>query len=357
MPINGVETIIYGVEDVENATRFLVDFGLRVVEQSSEESRFELAEGSSVIVRPLDRAKVAGTSLTGYGVHETIWGVTDGKSLEMLVAGLAVDREVRRDADGTAHFLADDGLAIGLRVFNKRHVNGAPDPVNSLHSINRINSHRKWYTRARPKTIQHVVFNTPDPDLSWAFYRDRLGFRLSDVQVNFGIFGRGDACTDHHNIYFLNAKLPFPRLTGEMQFNHVNYGVESIDEVMVGANYMERKGWPRSLVGLGRHRIASSVFLYLPSPLGGDAEYGADSDALDESWTPRTWNASFGYFSWAANLGPHMMDEAPWEVQYTEGEAPGARGATRAIPAGPEAEAGTVPVHPHLDEPPAQAAE
>lgn len=357
MAINGIETVVYGVEDVERATRFLIDFGLPLAERGEHESRFELAEGSTVLVKPLADAKVDGTSLNGYGVHETIWGVTDERSLEKLVADLSRDRDVRRDPDGTAHCLADDGLAIGLRIYNKRRVNGAPDPVNSLHTINRLNIHRKWYTRARPKTIQHVVFNSPDPDASWAFYRDRLHFRLSDVQVSFGIFARGDACTDHHNVYFLNAKLPFPQLTGEMTFNHVNYGVESIDEVMVGANYMERRGWPKSLVGLGRHRIASSVFLYLPSPLGGDAEYGADSDALDESWTPRTWNARFGYFSWAQNLPPHMADEADWDVAYTEGEAPGAKGSPRAVPVGPEAEQGIASVHPHISDPVRHAAE
>ena len=40
----------------------------------------------------------------------------------------------------------------------------------------------------------------------------QLGFRLSDIQEGFGVFARADGATDHHNIYFLNANLPFPGL-------------------------------------------------------------------------------------------------------------------------------------------------
>ena len=167
-----------------------------------------------------------------------------------------------------------------------------------------------------------MVYQTPDPDASWAFYRDRLGFRLSDIQKGFGFFGRADGANDHHNIYFLNAFLPFPGLDGKLRFDHVNFGVEDIDEVMVGANYMERKGWPKSDWGLGRHRIASSVFMYLPCPTGGKAEYGADSDMLDDAWVPRVWNPMFGFFSFMHNLPPFAMDAAPWEWEYAPGYTP-----------------------------------
>ncbi len=91
---------------------------------------------------------------------------------------------------------------------------------------------------------------------------------------------------------------------------------------MVGANYMERKGWAKSTWGLGRHRIASSGFLYLPYPAGGEAEYGANSDALDDSWVPRTWNSQFCTMSFMHNLQPWIFDETPWEIKYVEGTTP-----------------------------------
>jgi hypothetical protein len=170
-----------------------------------------------------------------------------------------------------------------------------------------------------------VVFQVPDTELAWAFYRDRLNFRLSDIQRTFGVFGRANGTNDHHNIYFLNASLPFEGMDGKARFDHVNFCVEDLDEVMVGANYMERKGWPKSTWGLGRHRIASSIFMYLPCPTGGQAEYGADSDVLDDNWVPRSWNPLFGFVSFVHNIPPFMMDAAPWDVQFVEGHTPPAR--------------------------------
>lgn len=320
--INGIETVVYGVDDVAVCTRYFVDFGLPLIEQSDGFAHFRLDEGSNVVIRHVNDPAIPKSSLNGTGAHEVIWGVRTQEGMDRLLKELAVDRDIRRDTDGTAHCLTDDGLAIGFRLFTKTPVVSSVDPINSPGNINRVNQLRKWRARARPKTIQHVVFHTPNFEKSWAFYRDRLGFRLSDIQRTFGIFGRADGARDHHNIYFINANLPFPGMDGTHRFDHVNYGVDDVDECMIGANYMQRKGWPPSEWGLGRHRIASSIFMYLPAPTGGQAEYGADSDCIDDSWVPRSWNPMFGFFSFISNMKPFMMDAAPWEVDLVEGYTP-----------------------------------
>ncbi|MES2260975.1 MAG: VOC family protein [Pseudomonadota bacterium] len=320
--INGIHTIVYGVDDVALCTRYFDDFGLPLLESNEHFSHFQLDEGSNVIIRNIKDPAIPKSNLVGTGVHEVIWGVSSEDGLQRLLKDLGRDREINFDENGTGHCLSDDGLAIGFRVFHKKQVVSSVDPVNSPGNYNRINLHRRWRMRARPKTLQHVVFQVPDFEASWAFYRDRLGFRLSDIQRTFGIFCRADGTRDHHNIYFLNSNLPFPGFDGKHHFDHVNFGVDDIDEVMVGANYMERKGWPKSDWGLGRHRIASSAFLYLPSPTGGQAEYGADADCLDDTWIPRIWNPMFGFFSFITNMAPYMMDAAPWEVEYVEGYTP-----------------------------------
>nr|WP_237438269.1 VOC family protein [Alteraurantiacibacter buctensis] len=212
-----------------------------------------------------------------------------------------------------------------------------------------MNQHRKWKLKANPKTIEHVVYQVPDPQASWEWYRDNLDFRLSDVQEGFGVFARAPGTNEHHSIYWLKADLPFPGLDGKVRFNHVNYGVEDLDEVMVGANYMERRGWQKSIWGLGRHRIASSVFMYLPCPAGGDAEYGTDSDVLDDSWIPRTWNSRFGSMSFMHNLQPWIFDEAPWSVAYVDGATPArktqphAQQPSEVLPVSPTDAAGALP--------------
>lgn len=321
--INGVESIVYGVENLDLCVRYFTDFGLPLIEREEGRSAlFELEEGSSVIIRPLADAVVSGQQLVGYGVQQVIWGISDQKHFDRAVAKLSKVGELTFASDGTARFFDCDGIAMGLRLYPKKAIWGAVDPVNSYGNINRMNTHRKWRLKANPKTIQHVVFQVPDPEASWAWYRDNLDFRLSDIQQGFGIFARAPGANDHHNIYWLKADLPFPGLDGKTRFNHVNFGVEDLDEAMVGANYMERRGWQKSIWGLGRHRIASSVFLYLPCPAGGDAEYGTDSDMLDDSWVPRTWNARFGTMSFMHNLQPWIFDEAPWEVGYVDGSTP-----------------------------------
>lgn len=321
MAINGIETIIYGVDDVPLCTRFFEDFGLPLKGASAQESRFVLEEGSSVIIRPLDAAHVPGSEVVGIGVQEVILGVDSAENLEELVERVGTDRSVSRDPDGTAHFIAEGGLPLGLRVFAKRRVVTAPDPLNSPGSVNRLNRNRRYRRRAIPKVIQHVVFAVQDFERSFHFLQERLDFRISDYQPGFGIYSRCDGTNNHHNIFLLNAQLHLPGMDGKTRFHHTNFGVEDIDEIMVGANHMLRRGWDPSTLGLGRHRIDSALFYYLPCPAGGEAEYGADADYVDDAWVPRYWTSPlFGYAHYMHNLPAFLHEEPKWDVRYLDEE-------------------------------------
>ena len=334
MAIIGIETVRYCVEDIALCTRYFDDFGLPLHESSDVQTLFLLPNNSKLELRSLESAPIAGSKVVGPGVHEIIWGVDTEAALARLVDGLATDREIRTDEDGSVHFLSDDGIAMGLKVWrDRRDVVTATDPVNTPGNIQRLNAHRKWIARARPKYIQHVVFMSPDPEASFAFMRDRLNFRMSDHQRFFGIFARADGTTDHHNIYFLNAKAPLPGADGQVRFHHTNFGVTDLDEIMVGKNYMERRGWEPSGYGLGRHRIASSLFLYLPAPTGGEAEYGADSDALDDNWIPRTWDPMFGFAHWVHEMPAFWSQGADWDVGFVAAHAPSRGSVARYDPA------------------------
>jgi len=322
MAIIGIESLVYGVEDLQQSTRFFEDFGLSL-HQEGDFSVFKLEEGSRIILRHIDDPLLPQSSLIGFGVQETIWGVDTQDSLDSLSKILGQDRDLKIDEDGTVHFLTDCGLAMALRLFQKKAVLTAPDALNSPGRINRLNQHRKWRLRARPKVLQHVVFAVKDFEKTFNFMRDRLGFRLSDYQRTFGIYARADGCNNHHNIFFLNANLPLSGHDDNVRFHHANFGVEDIDEMMVGANYMERKGWEKSHFGLGRHRIDSGLFYYLPCPAGGEAEYGADADYVDDNWIPRDWEEpAFGFAHYVHNLPPFLQEEPGWVVKYLEGSVP-----------------------------------
>lgn len=324
MAIIGIQSLVYGVNDVKECTRFFVDFGLPLVSSSPEESVFRLDEGSEVRILPVNDKRLPECSLVGTGVREVVWGMDSAEAVQALAKDLSRDRQVKADEDGTIHFLSDCGLPLALRVFAKKPVVNSPDPVNAPGVVNRLNTHRKWHRRARPKTIQHVVFAVKDFRKTFEFFRDRLNFRLTDYQHTFGIYSRAERSNSHHNLFLLDAGLPFPEMDGNPRFHHANFGVEDIDEMMVGANYMERQGWPKSYLGLGRHRIDSALFFYLPCPTGGEAEYGTDGDFVDDRWIPREWPVPLFGFSHFVSKLPAWLSVAPeWQVNFLpDGELP-----------------------------------
>ncbi len=331
MPITGIETLIYGVEDVAECVRFFEDFGLPLKRHEGGTAQFILDEGSKVELRPITDPSLPATILQGTGVRETIWGVDTSESLDALVRGLQTDRDVRRDPDGTAHFHTDCGLAFGLRVYDKKRVIYAPDPLNAAGNPGRLNTSRKWRLRARPKVITHVVFCVEDYVKTYRFLEERLGFRLSEYQIRLGIYLRCDGANDHHNLFLLDMNAG--SAPGYPCFHHANFGVEDIDELMIGTNHMTRRGWNTGNLGQGRHRIASALFSYFKCPTGGEAEYGSDSDYIDDNYVPREWNALFGLQSWMTKQpdwirnsqiewhARHMTDGMPAHIR-SKGDLP-----------------------------------
>lgn len=317
MAIIGISTLVYGVDDVATSQNFFEDFGLPLEASSSSEAVFRLPEGSSVVIRPLGDPSLQGSGVEGAGVHQIVWGVSDDAALQALVADLSKDRELRHDADGTVYFSTDFGVLMGLRVFSRRPVLYAPEPSNAPGRIARLNQHRRWRERAFPKVISHAVFAIPAFEQGTRFMRERLGFKLSDEQVGFGMYLRADGANAHHNFLLLNASAPLPGMDGKLRFHHANFAVEDLDEIMVGANHMSRRGWEPSHFGLGRHRIDSALFYYLPCPAGGEAEYGADSDCVDDAWVPRQWpEPLFAYAHWVHDLPPFLRTPPKWKVDY-----------------------------------------
>lgn len=323
MAIIGIQSLVYGVEDIDISARFFEDFGLRPADGGEHHRRFTLPEGSQVVIRHRDDPLLPASSLIGDGVREVVWGVDSQAALQALVADLSGDRVVTPGTDGVFRFVTDFGLAMGLVLFSKLPVICAPDPVNAPGHVRRLNQHRKWRLRAYPRGIAHVVFAIPDYEAGYVFMRDRLGFRLSDDQRGFGMYLRADGTNNHHNLLLLNASAQFPGMDGKHRFHHANFAVEDIDEIMVGANHMLRQGWEASHLGLGRHRIDSALFYYIPCPAGGEAEYGADGDYVDDAWVPRQWTSPlFAFSHFVHNLPPFLMNPPAWDFHYITGIEP-----------------------------------
>ncbi len=323
MPINSIASLVYGVSDVSKSTAFFQDFGLTLESHSDSSATFRLPDGSSVIVRDEHDPKLPSSSIAGSGVREVIWGVENSDALAKIAESLLPDCETKQDEDETVHFETPFGIPMGLRKFQRNTVTCAPEPANVPGKTARLNSPRRWRVRAYPKGISHVVFAVPEYEAGAKFMRERLQFRLSDEQVGFGLYLRAPGSTNHHNFLFLNSNAPLPDMDGSVKFHHANFALEDLDEIMLGANYMARRGWPPSHFGLGRHRIDSALFYYLPCPAGGEAEYGADSDQIDDSWIPRRWPTPlFAYAHFVHNLPPFLEQEPEWRIEYLRDEVP-----------------------------------
>jgi catechol 2,3-dioxygenase-like lactoylglutathione lyase family enzyme len=314
MALLGIETLVYGVDDLDSCTRFYEDFGLTLTERDANASRFLLPEGSALILRHAGDPALPEPFLAASGPREIIWGVDSKESLDALVGDLRRDRAVTLDPDGTAHCRDEAGICIGFRVFARRPViASAAGAENNLGTVARWNQHRKWYDRARPRQINHVVFGVPDVDRAVAFYVGRLKFRVTDIMRGVGMFMRCDARHDHHNLFLFRAP--------KVLFSHVSFAVETIDELMIGASDMRQRGW-KSDAGLGRHRLSSLIFYYLTSPAGGQTEYSADSDYLTDEWKPRLWDPAFGQYHWLAAPKPDIEIARQGQVDFLEGPLP-----------------------------------
>lgn len=311
MAITGIKALSYRTDQLQASRVFFEEFGLGAPQGELERTRYTLADGASVHLLSAATAHFD----TPISV-ETIWGVDTADNLARLVDDLARDHDLHGDEHGDVHFVTADGLPLGLGVFQRKPVLYAPDPINAPGRIARLNQWRKWRTRAQPKTINHVVYGVDDYRASWEFFRHRLHFRLSDHSRGLGIFLRADGAPEHHNLFLANCHYHAPSAPS---FQHACFGVEDLDELMVGANHMARLGH-KSALGVGRHRIASALFYYLPCPAGGEAEYGADTDYVDDGWIPREWDPKFGFISWCANLPPFMHTEATRDVRLLESE-------------------------------------
>lgn len=311
MAITGVRSVTYRTDKVEEGRVFYEHFGLPSAPAPAGAARFVLADGAEVVLQT-----AADCLFTTEIAAETTWGVDTSDALARLADGLARDHTISVDAGGVHRFVTDFGLPVALATFQRKPVLNSPDPVNAPGNIQRLNQWRKWRARAQPKTINHVVYAVDDYAHAWSFFRHRLGFRLSDHSRGLGIFLRADGAPEHHSLFLLNADYHRP---SPQSFAHVCFGVEDIDELMAGANHMTRVGHP-SKMGLGRHRIASALFYYIDCPAGGEAEYGADTDYLDDGWVPREWDPKFGYIGWCANLPPFLQEEAAWDVRFLQSE-------------------------------------
>lgn len=287
MKILGVDTVVYGADDVATGIKYFDDWGVPAGDRGAHGADYKLPSGQTIRLRSSKDESLPAAIEAGSTAREIIWGVDEKAMLDKIGAELGRDREVKRDPDGTLHTTDAMGWGIGfkLAVSPTIGINGGSSTGGKL------NDPFQAPGRASPRRMGHVVFNVPrdKKDAMSAFYGDRLQFRFSDRSGNFGDFLRCAGSNEHHNLFMLYADKPM--------FNHVAFEVSGFDEIIVGGKHMEGKGW-KADSRPGRHILGSNLFWYFKNPSGGKTEYFADMDLLDDSWKTRVWDKHPGFAFW-----------------------------------------------------------
>jgi catechol 2,3-dioxygenase-like lactoylglutathione lyase family enzyme len=299
MKISRIESMVYGVEDLEAGIRYFEDWGVPLARRGKNGADFRLPSGQTIVLRPASDPALPPTAESGSTLRELVWGVEDASSLKAIAKELSRDREVKADKDGTLHARDECGYAIAFRQTRpaKKTAKKVPPRMNRPFDPER---------RARPQRAGHVVYKTRLTDLAAAsrFYQDRLGFRLSDATPG-GDFLRCPRTNDHHSLFLLARP-------DRREFDHIAFEVGGFDEIVLGGRFMQQRGWSADSP-VGRHVLGSNLFWYFNNPCGGRTEYFADMDQLNDKWKPRVWTTHPGFALWT--LDKTMTPDIPVTVR------------------------------------------
>ena len=279
--ITGLDRVVYGVEDLAEAERFFHDWGLRLLRKEGGRLVFATLELSQVEIRRSDNADLPPAIEPGSTAREVVWGVDRREDLDRLLEKVSAGVEVKEGADGVFRCLDPIGLSLGFQISQRKAARVVGSPTNCYGKISRINRPSALYDRATPVRLSHIVLFTDTLEEHVGFYRDILGFQVSDCYPGEGYFMRCQEEGGHHDLFLLRN--PEVKKRG---LNHVSFMVRDIYEVFGGGINMSRRGW-ETQIGPGRHPISSAMFWYVRCPAGALTEYYADEDYVTKDWVAR----------------------------------------------------------------------
>lgn len=292
MSILGLERVVYGVEDLALGRRFFGEWGL-----AADGDVFRVADGTEVVLGAMDDLALPPAVEHGSTVREIVWGVHSRAALELLAKRVGAATRVSRGDDGSVRFFDPAGFGVALVETRRRPLPTEDIPLNTPEKRARIDTPGVFYKRARPRRLGHIVLQVPDIAATERFYRETLGFWLSDRYPERGVFLRGQAAADHHQLFLLQSP------DAHAHFHHLAFEVHDVHEVFGGGLAFSEHGW-ETHIGPGRHVISSCYFWYFKSPCGGSVEYFADMDSLTGAWQPREMPQSPEWFAeWALASG------------------------------------------------------
>ena len=302
----GIERVIFGAAELDEPRRFFSDWGLTRRSNSRSRVVFATGNGSAIEICRENAKHLAPKTADDSQFREFVLAAKSQKQVDRVGAEISRDRPVEQLPDGRLRFQDDSGLHLSVCVSTRGDSRpAAPTGFNQPGQRNRVDRVASFHEQAHPWQMGHIVFFVPDVNAAESFYRERLGFHLSDRYVGgAGVFLRWARRSEHHNMFLLKSP------HGRACLHHLAFEVESPHEVFGGGLAFSRKGWPTQ-VGPGRHPISSAYFWYFKNPLGGAVEYFCDPDFVTESWKPRNFRLNrFSEWHLAEGIPPPPTNRA-----------------------------------------------
>lgn len=302
MALHRLTSVTIGVPNVEETAVYYGEFGLK----AKGGGRFETLDGGEQFrLVPSERRRLV----------EMRVGADDADDLDRVATQLrGIDVEPERLPTSVEATDPATGVTVVVEIASRLTQPEVPaTPYNGPGRIERQNDRAPGMlgeAGVKPRKLGHAVVGTTDVERAQRFFKEGIGFKVSDSITGIGSFMR--CSTDHHNLLLLSAPLNF--------LHHTSWQVPDIDAVGRGAMAMLEGHPERHVWGLGRHYIGSNFFWYLRDPAGNFTEYYSDMDCIidDQLWKPEVFDAGpKSLFSWGPppppsfihpeDLAAHMM--------------------------------------------------
>jgi 2,3-dihydroxybiphenyl 1,2-dioxygenase len=282
MSIRALGYVGIGVSDLTAWEPFVTGIlGLQIGSRGADGTLFLRMDDRHhrIAVRPggADDVEYLGWELAGEQELEIVAG-------QLRAAGITYstgDATACRDRRVAGYIACADPAGIRAEFFWGPLVE-RPLPFNSPRSISGFHTGEEG--------VGHVVLAVPDADAMMTFYRDVLGFRVSDYIE----FLRIDTIVNiaflhcnprHHSLAFM--QVPSPR-----RLSHLMLEVNALDDVGRTYSLCERESVPIAMT-LGRHTNDDMFSFYMNTPSGFAIEYGWGGRSVDDAtWQVQRYDAT-----------------------------------------------------------------